>query len=278
MKMPMDWLLAAQNDDGSLPDTYPRGKTYLEMTGYCIPTLLDHNRSFEALACGQYLLEHQNEDGSFNGLDGIPRAFDTGACLHGLKRLAVEAGFLDYEEAFERSLKWLRTQVMPGGKIRIRPDTTDSMKYTALTAAFAGFPEGVAAWRNVPLKRERAHYELYYLEACSRMGYDIRPDLDKMVKILIERKDGLLPFEVGSLTDAKQPDLCATLQLGCLLVEVGDEPMARFIRSAVTKFITKDGGIPVIPGQETKTWAVKYWLDLETRLNNFPMSLVSLWA
>lgn len=60
-------------------------KEYPEVTGYFIPTLLEWGEHDLARKYALYLVETQNEDGSWSDpIRGEPYAFDTGQCLRGL--------------------------------------------------------------------------------------------------------------------------------------------------------------------------------------------------
>lgn len=98
-----DWLLLSQK---KTPDKcgYSRSyslllnkwdNSYIETTGYIIPTLIKVGKIFKkkiyiksALKAGLWLIKKQNKDGSFNDIDkNIPHVFDTGQCVHGLTSL-----------------------------------------------------------------------------------------------------------------------------------------------------------------------------------------------
>lgn len=97
----------------SLMHGWSRG--YVETTGYIIPTTLDLARRLErpdlaeqALAQGPWLLDHQNPDGGFPGIDRKESyVFDTGQVLIGLHRLLKETNDKRYEAAARRACDWL---------------------------------------------------------------------------------------------------------------------------------------------------------------------------
>ncbi len=122
-----DWLLQAQKfgeDDG-----YSRGyylqkdgwdKSYIETTGYIIPTLLnvyekigDKRYLDSAKKAGKWLLDIQNDNGSFSDIDnGIELVFDTGQVLYGLIALYEEPTLSisekeRYYEAINNASSWL---------------------------------------------------------------------------------------------------------------------------------------------------------------------------
>jgi hypothetical protein len=126
-----DWLLSAQRHcpDGAgysrryrVAFGWDRG--YVETTGYIIPTLLmvaakldDERYRVSALAAGEWLLQRQNQDGSFSEIDHqTPQAFDTGQVLLGLNALCREMPVrADYRHAADRAAAWLAKQLTPEG-------------------------------------------------------------------------------------------------------------------------------------------------------------------
>ena len=126
MKMASDWLLLAQeaNKDGG----YSRGfylhkgwdKSYIETTGYIIPTLLNmsihsHNTVYKksAFRAGEWLLNIQNKDGSFDDIDNnIKLVFDSGQVMYGLIAI-YELGDIKndaketYRQAILKLSEWL---------------------------------------------------------------------------------------------------------------------------------------------------------------------------
>ena len=116
-----DWLLSMQNSDGGYARRFSfisdRDASYIETTGYIIPTLLDVSKELgderykkSAIRAGEWLLKIQNSDGSFSEIDhNQPFAFDTGQVLIGLNRLFKETSDLRYKEASKKASYWLAT-------------------------------------------------------------------------------------------------------------------------------------------------------------------------
>ncbi len=127
IELATDWLLKAQqvgDDQG-----YSRGfylykggwdKSYIETTGYIIPTLLKVSRTYNnkkyydsALNAGQWLLSKQTKQGGFCGIDASDElVFDTGQVLYGLVALyeleeSSQDFKLQYETAIEKAASWL---------------------------------------------------------------------------------------------------------------------------------------------------------------------------
>jgi len=119
IKLASEWLLMMQNSDGGFSRKYSfitaRDKSYIETTGYIIPTLIDvssylNDESYRdsALNAGEFLLRVQNSDGSFCEIDeSKPLVFDTGQCLIGLNRLYLLTEEKRYLDASSRAVRWL---------------------------------------------------------------------------------------------------------------------------------------------------------------------------
>ena len=111
----IQWLYAAEDDGGGIAAWKDPAKgwhkPYPEVTGYLVPTLLAWGAKDLADRCAEWLLETQNPDGSYNGIDGIPRAFDTSAIVEGL-RAAKKI------KAARRATAWLETQKREDGTLR----------------------------------------------------------------------------------------------------------------------------------------------------------------
>ncbi len=98
---------------------------YPETTGYIIPTLLayhEHTGEAELLqaaaTCAGWLLEIQNEDGSFPaglGGKGEPIVFDTAMILFGLTAIYHKTGNPAFPGAIQRTVSWVLAQLNPDG-------------------------------------------------------------------------------------------------------------------------------------------------------------------
>lgn len=114
-----DWLLDIQNSDGGFARKISlisgRDLSYIETTGYIIPTLLDvaeylneEKYRQSAIKAGEWLLSVQNKDGSFSEIDHNQSfAFDTGQVLIGLNRLYKETEDEQYRLSAKRASYWL---------------------------------------------------------------------------------------------------------------------------------------------------------------------------
>ncbi len=120
----LSWLISAQDatpDDGvSKGFALNKGwmPSYVETTGYIIPTMFDcfrftgtsHYRE-RALKMARWELSNQLENGAFPGCpeetNERPLVFDTGQVIFGLVRSYDETGEAEYREAAERAGSWL---------------------------------------------------------------------------------------------------------------------------------------------------------------------------
>ena len=119
IKMASNWLLYMQNSDGGYSRKFSfingRDISYIETTGYIIPTLIDVGKKYNepkyinsALKAGEFLINVQNDDGSFSEIDGgKPLAFDTGQCLIGLNCLYKYTNNNQYLNALKKASFWL---------------------------------------------------------------------------------------------------------------------------------------------------------------------------
>jgi len=125
--MASDWLLKSQK--ATKDYGYSRGfylykngwdKSYIETTGYIIPTLLDvyrltNNKEYKesAIKAGEWLLNIQKENGAFTDIDkNIELVFDTGQVLYGLIALyeledTSSALKEKYKKAIVNASNWL---------------------------------------------------------------------------------------------------------------------------------------------------------------------------
>lgn len=215
-------------------------KAYPECSGYLIPTLLNYGETELAKRIGDWLLTIQHSDGSFDGLDGIPRPFDTAACMEGLIALG-------YTEAAEKAKAWLET-MLHNDRLRIHPGTLDTHIYNLRALALMG----VKLDAIPKLYPTRTHYTAYALEGLYNMGLDIADEL----KNNYSGSKCLLPF------DDRGSDTCATAQMAVLCLKNGIE--CNGLIEAVREMVDSDGGVLHGSGDRRKcAWTAKYYLDME---------------
>lgn len=212
---------------------------YPECSGYLIPTLLAWGERELAERIGRWLLTIQHPDGSFDGLDGIPRPFDTGACMEGLYALGENA-------AADRANVWL-TGMLHNDRLRIHSGTLDTHIYNLRPLALMGLK--LTSMPDLP--PTRTHYTAYALEGLYRMGFDIT----EYLKSYADAK-GLLPF------DTTGSDTCATAQIAVLCLK--NNITCNGLIEAVREMVAEDGGVYHGSGDSRKcAWTAKYYLDME---------------
>lgn len=235
----LEWVKSHELPTGGIEAWAGLGRAYPECTGYLIPTLLAYGEQELAERLGSWLESIQHPDGSFDGLDGIPRAFDTGACLEGLEALGRT-------ESADRARAWLLAQRVPGG-LRIHANTTDMHIYNLRAMAIAG--EHLTQIPNLPF--DRTHYLAYALEGLYRMGLDIT--------------EHLKPYAGGQTLlhkDERGSDTSATAQIAVLCLK-NNIPCDGLI-DAVRAMVDSDGGVFHDSGDRRKcAWTAKYYLDME---------------
>ncbi len=209
-----DWLLEAQkNGKGGYAHSYSVWSgwrpPYPETTGYIVPTLF---RLSEVLRDGRYrasaerallwLLEIQNEDGSFNGPDGSAFVFDTGQILGGLVSVHRATGDPRFLEAASRAGDWLcRMQEGDGRWIRHAYNDAPHAYYVKVSAGLMALGaltrrknHQAAADANVRWTLERQRPNGWFEEA------SFSPDAPPFLHTIVYVLEGLMDC------DAVAPD------------------------------------------------------------------------
>ena len=198
---------------------------YPEVSGYLIPTLLDYGEKELAIRIGKWLVTIQNDDGSFNGLDGVPRSFDTAACMEGLKRLGYRKSVLLAE-------KWLLGLVRDDGAVRISNENMDTHLYTMRVSWLLDSKEGANYWTKAEWEPTREHYIAYALEGLWGM---------RRYKFVREKL-----LERDWLSD----DLCANAQFASIAYKAGVSHHKYY--DYVEKYY----------GEVSNSWSAKWILDM----------------
>lgn len=223
----LQWIKSQELHTGGLA-AWPQGNAFPEVTGYLIPTLMDYGEDILAERLGNWLISIQNKNGSFDGLDGKQRVFDTAMVIIGLSRLGYDCS---------DALKWIEKKG-PKGEI-----------YDHLTASIAGWELPYPAWSS----DHRSHYWAYALEgllAVKKTAF-VKKELKKLTR-------GLMPYYL----DGRMDDVCATAQIACLKLETGIDATKQI--KAVRMMVNDDGSLPEGTENSIKVlWACKYYLDME---------------
>jgi len=152
IKLASDWLVFMQNSDGGYSRKFSlingRDKSYIETTGYIIPTLWNVGEYLKekkyidsAKKAGEFLLNFQNEDGSFSEIDtNKPFAFDTGQCLIGLNFLYEKMQDKRFFESAKKAAYWLaKNQEEDGSWEKVAYNQEKHTYYSRVAAAMFRF-------------------------------------------------------------------------------------------------------------------------------------------
>lgn len=258
----LTWLKSMKLPGGGIA-CWPGGESYPEVTGYCIPTLLDYGEAALAGELADWLLSIQASDGSFSDIAGAPRNFDTAACVEGLERAYEDLGQAIYLSAATRARKWLATQKLPSGALRTTPLHDKTHLYTMRASGILGDRKAAEHWKSAdwgePL---RAHYAAYALE-----GLWLAGERDYIVNILrfsrrVITQSGLMPYWItGDWRGREGTDACATAQFGVLYRWAGMD--AGPLLEGLAKVLRPDGSLLHGLSESVRsTWAAKFYLDL----------------
>lgn len=236
----MDWIHANVHPNGGIR-AWRGGQQYPEVTGYLIPTLLHYGEDDLARQFADWLLTVQNADGSFNGLDGVPRTFDTATCYEGLRAAFQKFSNHHYLTASGKALKWLKG-MQECGVFWTSGDRNECNDYTIRANGLAGIhremPESL--WPN------RVHYAAYALEGALMLGEVdfVREQLEYLQPFIV---NGMAPYEIRDGCGLGM-DLCATVQLGILFIKFGYGDLGTVAALEVDNY--------------PNSWTAKYHLDL----------------
>jgi hypothetical protein len=239
----IDWLKSQELETGGIA-AWEGQQAYPECSGYLIPTLLSYGEKEFAERIADWLEKVQNGNGSFNGLDGIQRPFDTAACMEGLRAAGRD-------QAANRAQKWLDKMLL-FGRLRIHADTQETHQYNLRALALAGLK--LDSIPENELTPTRTHYMAYALEGLHNMGLDISGYL-----LPFAQGRTLLPF------DTQGSDTCATAQIAVLCLK--NNIACYGLVEAVRDMVDDDGGVWHGSGDHRKcAWTAKYYLDMEKLL------------
>lgn len=262
----LEWVKSAEQPGGGLaawrdPD-HGWHKSYPEVSGYMIPTLLAYGEEKLATRLGKWLITQQQPSGAWLGIDGKVHTFDTAAVLEGLKALSYQDGVEGLDDPMERGYQWL-----------VQQHEADAMQrvYEARTYGIMelGAEQGeLTLWH---WDQERSHYLAYMLEGMLLQGDHI---MQPLLASYQAAKDcniyGLYPFMMdGDWQPQGGTDIPATAQFANLLAMHTDPAMvtaAKELLDNVSARITSTGGVPQGIGDNREVaWGAKYYLDAVKR-------------
>jgi hypothetical protein len=268
MDKSVKWLYASECDGGGLSAWNDDGKwmnAYPEVTGYLLPTLINYNAGDLAMRCGEWLLTQQNDNGSWNGLDGVQRPFDTSAIIEGLAAMFEYTYEAKYKQAVNKSRAWMNTMITSEGYLQNSPASKLPEIYNLRASAIIGNKKELAFWQSHGLNKgeARAHYLAYALEGALNIDPDNKWAIAQ-IEMAYTQQTGFIPFYVRPDWGANHPsvDYCATAQMGILYHRVGLDPsrVYRLLESVVAP----DGGIAQSNDDARQIlWSVKFYLDLK---------------
>jgi hypothetical protein len=254
-KKTIEWLKANENKGGGIA-AWVGFASYPEVTGYLLPSLLAYGEKEFAARLGDWLVSIQAADGSYKGLDGVPRVFDTFAVYEGLTALGK-----NYRTAAAKAAEWIAAQKLPSGFYRSQHDSERVDFYTARAAGTLDKAQA-AAWMKRDWfdgGKQRAHYLAYGWEGLLTAGLDVTAHVGKLTIA------GLAPAYVDrEYKIINGSDTCATAQLGILRLKCGLD----FDPAPLYAMQHDNGGWRHDQSDAREiAWAAKYVLDLERLLN-----------
>jgi hypothetical protein len=264
----LEWIHAAEQPTGGIAAwQMPDGSyhsSYLEVSGYLLPTLIKWDAGPLALRVSDWLLHSQNADGSFNGLDGVPRPFDTAAVVEGLETVYQATGTAIYRAGANKAGDWMRSQIQAEGFLPDSPGTPAPRIYNLRASAIINNQAELEYWQiNGGLIRgqQRTHYLAYALEGLLNFG---ALETAQLYLELAYHSGALLqPFYVD---DAWRPtvadyDICSSCQMAILFKRVGFDVSRHY--QAIQEYIKPDGSVPQSNiDNRSLSWAAKFYLDL----------------
>lgn len=265
----VQWLYAAECDDGGISAWKTADGTwtqaYPEVTGYLLPTMLAYGAEDLAVRCAGWLANIQNENGSWNGLDGIQRPFDTAAIIEGLRVIHKKFNIPRLAYALENAESWMLTQISPDGYLINSSGLNQPELYNLRASAIIGNEKELEYWKAEGLnKREqRSHYLAYALEGSLNLNKNDAWARNQ-IEMAYNMQTGLMPFFVRPDWRANHPsiDYCASAQMGILYHRVGLD--ASKIYRLLKGVIEPNGGVCQSNDDPRQiAWGVKFWLDFQ---------------
>lgn len=267
MNKTLEWIRRAEQPTGGLA-AWQLGdgsyhSSYQEVTGYLLPTLIKFGAHDLVIRCADWLLRVQNPNGSYNGLDGIPRPFDTSAVIEGLEAVYKATGTAIYRDAANRATAWMMTQTH-NGHLKNNPGNNEANIYQLRAASIIGYRDELRYWEFRPLitGKERSHYLAYALEGLLNFGaVDVAMPY---IEMAYHSGNLLQPFYVDADWQPVYSDVdyCASAQMAILFHRVGLDTSAHY--EAVKRCVKDDGGLAQGNADNRSIlWAAKYLLDLQ---------------
>jgi malonyl-CoA O-methyltransferase len=263
-------------------------KSYPEVSGYFIPTLIACGKREMAITIGRWLVSIQNKDGSWSDPGGQnPYTFDTGQILKGL--LVLLDRNPEFEDAIRQGCSWLFSRVESTGRV----STPDTSQWRLPENRMV--PEAIHLYALEPLAKvgrrwskpaymeavERAldyyvtdarcldfttlsHFHAYIVEALVDLGRRVEASRAMIQVNRLQRPNGAVPAYADSGW------VCSTglFQYAIVWYKLGDVKRADIAFDYACRLQNKSGGFYGGYGwgvnyfqREEISWAVKYFLD-----------------
>lgn len=246
----VNWIKQNENTNGGIA-AWSGHRSYPEVTGYLIPSLLAYGETELCKRLADWLVSIQHKDGSFDGIDGVKRVFDTGAVMEGLYAVGRK------KEA-DKAKAWIQSQRNKDKTLKSQLDQERSNFYNMRVEGLLGNKDAVIpAWFEDG--KQRTHYLAYGLEGLYALGVEITEYLKRLPS------SGIMPAYVDSdWKPLSGSDTTATAQIGILKLKNG----LPFDPSALYALQLPNGGLPHDTGDSRQiSWAIKYFLDYERIAN-----------
>lgn len=268
MNSTLQWLYCAELPDGGISAWQnPSGSFHIfypEITGYVLPTLFKWSGDDLAVRCADKLLQVQNGDGSFNGIDGVPRPFDTSAVVEGLMAAYRHTRNDRYFYAAYNAQEWMMTHITSDGYLKNSPTNPEPCVYNLRASAIIQNRRELEYWQKrglISRQQERSHYLAYALEGALNFGAEgfAMP----YIELAYNSGNLLQPFYVSHdwRPIYADFDICASAQMAILFHRVGLNASKHY--EAVKKCVTESGGLPQSTADNRRiSWAAKFYLDL----------------
>lgn len=250
----LDFVNSLVHPDGGLR-AWPGHSQYNECTGYMIPTLQNHYRWGIVDKAARWLIGRQNPEGSWDGIDGKARTFDTAACVEGLRAVDYMPGAV---EAAMRGEDWLRSMRRNDGVMRVTKEGNENRCYTMRASGIIRDDTPADYWMKVlpDLTGERSHYIAYCLEGLWLVGkHDYVRDF---LKRAYQKFGPIMPMHWNT----NDEDRCAIAQFGVLRSWASLDCSGAL--DALHNRMESDGSINLALEHRVRPiWVMKYYLDLE---------------
>jgi malonyl-CoA O-methyltransferase len=277
------WLKNNIHPNQGLMISSNQNVSYTEVTGYTIPTLYQWGEKELAGNLVLWLIQQQNEDGSFSAPDGTPYTFDTGQVIRGF--LAGLKDLPDAEKPLRKACDWILNQVQPDGRLatpstemwtNVADDRIHLYVLPPLIEAGVRLnePKYVDAAHSVLnyYKRRKdlvdfntlSHFVAYIIEALCDLGEIDLAKAGMEQVIALQRKDGSLP----AYKDVSW--ICSTgvAQFAIIGYKLGVNENADKAMHYLETIQNRSGGFYGSYGKgadyfpkEEISWAVKFFLD-----------------